>query len=333
MDVFKLAFETIVVGLLAFIWLGFATYLLSPEFLSDLLSRRLPAFAKDNQTLVSVAFLTTAYCLGSAILPISRQLLNDEHWPLPEDAIRCQVFTQQEIQLHALKYSAVPLHLSSDDFKPVHCSYWAPVIEDGLNHGLLIFLQRWAPSPLKKAEGPASDDEAKQERILSLFQWQESKLLNQGTDKGEQLKLLHERIVVLRGAVFSGFVLTLLCLFAWFAPVFGHPAHRIRTVCGSVLAICFAVFAFLNGLQDLYNQQIFDIPVLEGLIFSVVSFGAIVVVRGLKTPHLLKKRYLFTVIFFALLAYGGWMSSEIIYDQQVISSLAHFQDDAATQKR
>jgi hypothetical protein len=117
----------------------------------------------------------------------------------------------------------------------------------------------------------------------------------------------------------------LLCLFAYFAPVFGHPAHWIRTACGSLLAICFALFAFLNGLQDLFNQQIFDIPVLECLVFSIFSFGAIVVVRGVNTPLFLKKRYIFAAIFFALLAYGGWMSSEIIYDQQVISSFAVFQ--------
>jgi hypothetical protein len=41
----------------------------------------------------------------------------------------------------------------------------------------------------------------------------------------------------------------------------------------------------------------------------------------------------YLVIFFALLAYGGWMSSEIIYDQQVISSFAVFQGAAETQKR
>jgi len=322
MDVFKLAFETIVVGLLAFVWLGVATYLFSPEFLSDLLSRRIPAFAKDNQTLLSVVVLTVAYCLGSAILPISSQLLNDEHWPLPENAIRCQVFTQQQIQLQTIDFTVLPKHLSPNDVKPLHCSYWAPMFDDGIKHGLLIFIHRWAPSPFSKADGSASDDEAKEQRILSLFQFQESKLLNQGTDHGEQLKLLHERIVVLRGAVFSGFVLSLLCLFAYFAPVFGHPAHWIKTVCGGLLAICFAVFALLNGLQDLFNRQIFDIPVLEGLVFSVFSFGAIVVARGVKTPIFLKKRYLFAVIFFALLAYGGWMSSEIIYDQEVISSFA-----------
>jgi len=112
MDVFKLAFETIVVGLLAFVWLGVATYLLSSDFLTDLLSRRVPAFAKDNQTLLSVAVLTVAYCLGSAILPIASQLLNDEHWPLPENGIRCQVFTQQQKLLQGIKYAALPIHLS-----------------------------------------------------------------------------------------------------------------------------------------------------------------------------------------------------------------------------
>jgi hypothetical protein len=331
MDVFKLAFETIVVGLLAFVWLGVAVYLFSPDFLGDLLSRRIPAFAKDNQTLLSVAVLTVAYCLGSAILPISNQLLNDEHWPLPENAIRCQVFTQQQIQLQGIDYSAVPEHLSAGDLSPVHCSYWAPVLEGGIWHGIWTFLRLLAPSPFIKADGAASGDDAKKERILSLFQLQESKLLNQSPE-GEQLKLLHERIVVLRGAVFSGFVLSLLSIFAYFARVFGNPTHWIRTACGGLLAICFAAFALLNGWQDLLNQQIFDIPVLEGLVFSIVAFGAILVIRGVKTPLFMKKRYLFTVIFFAALAYGGWMSSEIIYDQQIISSFAVFRDGAGTSK-
>jgi hypothetical protein len=122
MDVFKLAFETIVVGLLAFVWLGVATYLLSPDFLTDLLSRRLPVFAKDNSTLLSVALLTLAYCLGSAILPIANQLVNDEHWPLSESAVRCQVFMQHQGLLQRIAYSALPKNLPPSDFAPVHCS-------------------------------------------------------------------------------------------------------------------------------------------------------------------------------------------------------------------
>jgi hypothetical protein len=58
------------------------------------------------------------------------------------------------------------------------------------------------------------------------------------------------------------------------------------------LAICFAVFAILNGWQDLMSQYIFDIPVLEGLVAAIVIFGAVLVVRGVKTNLFLKKRYL-----------------------------------------
>jgi hypothetical protein len=45
-------------------------------------------------------------------------------------------------------------------------------------------------------------------------------------------------------------------------------------------------------------------------------------VRGVTTRPYLKKRFLLVVGFFAALAYGGWTWSEVIYDQQVISSYA-----------
>ncbi len=97
MEVFKLAFETTIVGLLAFLWVGAAIYLLFPDFLANVTYSKVSAFAKDNQSLLGVGGLTLAYCLGSAILPISSQLVNDEHWPFPEYKIRCQAFiTEQE---------------------------------------------------------------------------------------------------------------------------------------------------------------------------------------------------------------------------------------------
>ncbi len=99
MDVFKLAFETMIVGLLAFLWLGVAIDLVLPTFFA----RIVPAAAviEKNQTLISIGVLSLAYCVGSAILPISSQLVNDEHWPLSEDAIRCTVFIQQDERLQA----------------------------------------------------------------------------------------------------------------------------------------------------------------------------------------------------------------------------------------
>lgn len=353
MDIFKLAFETTVVGLLAFLWIALATYLLFPAFVKVLWNEKIPASA--NQTLLSVAALTAAYCLGSAILPIANQLVNDNHWPLTENAIRCQVFTRQEQLLENIGYKALPKDkpLMLATLQPVHCSYWAPVFAPTQTSGLgnkfvqiaeriPLFLRLWVgvderPEDDKTlATKCANDqpptkrcDEFKQKRILALFQVQESAALNQGSDKTERLRQLHERIVVLRGAVASGFVLFLICLFAFCARESGQSAHWTRTVCGILLGLVFAAFALLNGYRDLTHANIFDIPVLETLLAVITIFGVFLVCRGLQTGQFQKKRYLLVAVFLAGLAYGGWMWSEIIYDQEVITSFTVLQTEPA----
>jgi hypothetical protein len=356
MDIFKLAFETTVVGLLAFLWIALATYLLFPAFVRTLVQERLPAYA--NQTLLSVAALTAAYCLGSAILPIANQLVNDDHWPLTENAIRCQVFTRQEQLLENTYYSALPKdkNLSLEKLRPIHCSYWAPVFAPARTAGLgeqhiqigkriWKFLNLWvgvdekpdeddktAFARCEKAQAPGQDcDEFKQKRILALFQLQEKAALNLGSDKTERLRQLHERIVVLRGAVSSGFVLFLICLFAFFAREPGQKAHWISTACGILLGLVFAAFALLNGYRDLIHANIFDIPVLESLLAVITIFGGFLVWQGSETRQFQRKRYLLLAIFFAGLSYGGWMWSEIIYDQEVINSFTVLQAPPAPQ--
>jgi len=129
MDVFKLAFETTIVGLLTFVWLGVATYLLFPDFKLDSIKERLPALVKDNPTAIGIGALILAYCLGSAILPIANQLVNDEHWPLNESGIRCQVFTEQGHWLKNVGVDELPKgkDFSLAELEPGHCSYWAPI--------------------------------------------------------------------------------------------------------------------------------------------------------------------------------------------------------------
>src|SRR5215467_2452200 len=110
MDVFKLAFETTVVGLLTIGWLSVAAYLLFPDFPLDSVFKNFLHSDKDSEKTLAasgVGALLLAYCLGSAILPISNQLVNDEHWPLNESAIRCQVFTQQELNLNVVRGTAL----------------------------------------------------------------------------------------------------------------------------------------------------------------------------------------------------------------------------------
>jgi len=59
MDAFKLAFETAIVGSLAFLWLGIAIELLWPNFLIRLRS----ILAGVNQSLIGAALFAAAYCI------------------------------------------------------------------------------------------------------------------------------------------------------------------------------------------------------------------------------------------------------------------------------
>lgn len=355
MDVFKLAFETTVAGLLAFLWLGVAVYLVFPAFVHRVLIKKGPDFVAKNQTLAGIAILTFTYCLGSAILPISQQLVNDEHWPLTENAIRCQVFSRQELLLLQVHDLALPDHNSLAALTPRHCSYWAPLLQRNITFAqrLLRFGRLWAGAEITEDEDQPENnasveprklgqsgvdvtrecvneysDSCKIAKILTVFRQQESAILNEGTDKTERLRQLHERIVILRGAIFSGFILVLMFLFAFFAKLDGLPRGKTRTALGLLLPLVFAIFAIINGIQDVRNRDIFDLPVLEGLLGTVSVFGAYLVLRGIKSALFRKKRLLLAVLFFAALAYGAWMNSEILYDQLVISSYAVLRGDA-----
>jgi hypothetical protein len=144
---------------------------------------------------------------------------------------------------------------------------------------------------------------------------------------------LHERIVVLRGAVFSGFVLLLILIFAFFARVNGLLSHWVRPVFGGLLALLFAIFSFVNGYHDLVNRNIFDLPILEGLLLTITIFGVFVVFKRANSQVFRTKRYVLLAFFFTGLAYGGWMWSEILYDQIVINSSAVLQSTPETQKQ
>jgi hypothetical protein len=311
MDVFKLAFETTIVGVLSFLWIGIAIDLLLPS----LLSRMLAAVNEKNQTLLGVGALSLAYCLGSAILPISGQLVNDEHWPLPEDAIRCWVSLEQDKEMAQVSYTGLPKqYLSLGDLSDCRCTLW----------------DRYLPADPKTGRRSLefhhsrdrAEDLAKKQKILSIFQLHETQVLNQGLDKTERIRQLHERIVVLRGAVFHGYILLLIGLFGCIAPVHGQPYSRKRKMWGTLLALAFTVFALYNGMEDLLNPFIYDMPVLEALLGAVTIFGGILVFHGVENRSILSWKFLLVVLFFSALSYGGWMWSEIIYDQQVLNSSA-----------
>lgn len=304
MDAFKLAFETTIVGFAAFLWLGIAIDLISPTFLV----RAKSALERTNEKLIGIVLLGTAYGLGSAILPISAQLVNDQHWPLPEDAIRCRVAVEEESQLNSIKYTSLPNPNVPETYsKACACSSW--------NHLVAVAYAKGKPIP-------PSEDEAGQKRELAQFDVLESRALGEGTNRDELFRQLHERMVVLRGAIFSGLILFFICLFGCIAPERGQPLNWWRTSLGIVLASSFTILFIYNGLEDLGTPNIFDIPVLEAVLGAVSAFGAFLAFRGVKKRPYLRVQFLIVIIFGVALSYGGWMWSVILYDQQVITSSA-----------
>ena len=363
MDVFKLAFETTIVGLLTIGWLAVAAYLLFSDLQLTSVVEKLPDFLRNNPATLGVAALLLAYCLGSASLPLAKQLVNDEHWPLNENAIRCQVFTQQQEDLKLAFDVAPPIlpgqkAFSPEDLKPRHCSYWAPIFEKnaagpdkkiGMLKRVEWFARRWVgllPSadessteiPLEELETICKKtestecDEFKAGRILTIFQQEETAVLSQPSDTNEDLRQSRERIVVLRGAVFSLFVLFLICLPAYFARVNGGASTWIRPAFGILIGAVLTVFAIVNGLGDLARADIFDIPVLETLLVVITIFGVMLAFKRAKNRRFQSKRYVLITFFFTSLAYGGWLWSEILYDQQVINSFVALQHHPPTPK-
>src|SRR5690348_13754619 len=168
MDVFKLAFETTIAGLLAFLWLGLAVYLVFPAFVHDFVIKKGPDFVAKNQTLAGIAILTFTYCLGSAILPISQQLVNDEHWPLTENAIRCQVFSRQELLLLQVHDLALPDHNSLAALIPRHCSYWAPILQRNISFGqrVMRFFRLWKGTEITEDEDQPENSVSAEPRKL-----------------------------------------------------------------------------------------------------------------------------------------------------------------------
>jgi len=331
MDVFKLAFETMVVGLLAFLWLGIAVDLVYPPFFAQIVPKALG----KNDALLGVGILSLAYCLGSAIVPISSQLVNDEHWPVPEDTIRCLVLEDQNYRLSGIgQIELLKPYEPGDDFDVCHQAFFErfrerdPVTRrrkvtwDKIKDGLRITVEHKDAEHTDQDEKRKTDNDRKLENVLTKFQLIETRILSQGSDRTERLRQLHERIVVLRGAVFSGVSLFLICLFGFIAPKNGNSFPWKRRVSGTLVAIWLTLFSAINGLEDLTHFQVSDIPVLEGLLGVITLFGGYLVYYGVKARPYLGRRIVLVAGFFAALSYGGWMWSEIIYDQQVINSYA-----------
>src|SRR5260370_37519061 len=95
--------------------------------------------------------------------------------------------------------------------------------------------------------------------ILTLFGQQERTILGQTSENTDRLQQLRGRLVVLRGAAFSGCGLFLICLFAYMARRNGQFWHWKRTLWGILLAAFCAVYVLRTSYQDFRHNRIFGL--------------------------------------------------------------------------
>lgn len=315
MDVFKLTFETTIVGISAFLWIGIAIDLISPTFLVWV--KALLAESK-NQSVTAAVLLACAYCLGSAILPISGQLVNDEHWPVREEGLRCRVAVEETNRLRALR----PNNLATSSAEPDSSNCDRPFLDRFRNRqpGASIRGTGFLVSNVDDVE--ADSGERERNLILAAFELKESRTLGQGAEKEELFKQLRERVTVLRGAFFSALVAVWICGFACIAPQERERFRWARKVLGVGLALYLMRLLLRSAYEDLMHPTIFDIPILEIVLITITVFGAFLVIKGVRRPCFLRLQFLLAITLCAALSYGGWIWSEILYDRQVISSSA-----------
>jgi hypothetical protein len=313
MEAFKFAFETVIVGILAlpslFIMLDLIFPALfngkseAPNRLAGLVSKELSA------TIASAFLLSMAYFLGSAISPLASEFLNDEHWAgsflWTESDIRARVYC------HEANLAIGTIPISREELRKYVIDFDEP----------------------NEATPPVNPDAICRPRMpgwslaaQQIFDLQESSTLRDGAEKNERLKQLHEQLIVLRGAAFSGFVLFLLCLFGRCATIAKAmrlaPSHSRQAkiwkalVVGPSLAL--VGVALYSGLIDLRQGDVGDPPIMEFVLIQLGILGLVSLRRDVNPRAYLTG--LLLGLFVTSLAYGGWVWTEVTYDKQVINS-------------
>jgi|SRR5581483_10021992 len=287
MEVFKFAFETIIIGLLTLPWLCMAIRLMSPELLrwesERSLARAVRLIPGQLQpAVIGIVAFSATYILGSAISPVASEFLDGGFAGriLPTEAsIQASVFER----LHRSKSARTLVSFTTVTYRA-----------DG------------AMAPEQTIMSP-------HERFL----FEESAVLLKTSKDFGRLSRLHERLTVLRGAAFNSFMLILVCVFSccgaarsfligrWVAFL---PPSRLVLVAAAVSAV------------DIYRPQIDRIPVCEAVLLFLGVFGISVVARRRACSPRVHGWAFACAVFFAVLSYGGYVCTEVSYDEDVVMS-------------
>jgi len=292
MDVIKLAFETVIIGLFALPWLWVMIDLVNPDLFSASGISRITEFIPTElrAPAAGLALFSTVYLLGSMIAPVAREFLNDK------DMLGALLPTDKTIQVWA--YRQVPPFPGSA-----------------------------VPAKVDLANQP--DSNASPEWIDTEFQHEESALLLRGTDECERLNRLHGQLTALEGATFNAFALMALCCFAWFGRssndpnlVDGKPSpwQRARASAALVLPLAFIGLAAKELVHDVHHVDAGDMPIAELVFLVLGGFGLYVAIFGTRSRLRFHGLMFVFALCFTLLCYTGYGCTEKSYDQAVFST-------------
>ncbi len=288
MDVFKFAFETLIVGLLALPWLLILIDLIAPGSLTNghengsALLSSVPESIR--QPVGSVLLFAVIYLVGSAVSPLARDTLDDDDLsifgrkPPTESGIRQEIYCEHRTWLPG-----------TGQWLPQDRSYRAPLCSD---------------------QDPAASTE--------VFRAQEAAILLEGDLQSQRTRQLHEQIVVLQGAVFSCLLCSLLCVLGWGAAKW---PRSIRSGIAPVLILGFSAYSFYQHITRSPQGFRFDDPPLMEFVLGLTGLvGAWIVLHPPKARRF--GTWALVAVLLGLIAFGGWWWSQITYDEHVIHSFA-----------
>jgi len=286
-DLFKFAFETLIVGLLALPWLLILTDLISPGSFTRgkgngaALLSNVPDSLR--QSVGIFLLLAVIYVVGSAVSPLAKDVLGDDDLPI----IGRKLPTERGIQ------------------HEVYCEHW----------DWLPGATKWLPMEKSYLTGTTcrgSDETAE------VFRAQETAVLMEGEAQSQRTRQLHEQIVVLQGTAFSALLCAMLCLFGWSAV---RWPRSVRSGIAPIAVLAFAVLSLYQQIKRSHYRLQFDDPRLMELVLFLAGFA------GLWTRYHSPKprkfgRWALVSLLLGLIAYTGWWWAEVTYDEHLIHSFA-----------
>jgi hypothetical protein len=281
MDALKLAFDTIIVGVLALPWLAIVIDLFlasKPAQERQFWSLLQSGETKVPTAVVGVLLFAVAYLLGSALARVSRDLFNDDdlHLPFTEDRIRMAVYCGPAERM----------------FLPDSFSALGPQMGP-----------RFSVAACSRADSTP---------VLALFNLQESSLQQRGSDKTTVLEQLRSQISILRGAALNGFVTAVLCLFG-----FGANRTRWRLLLWGV-AVALVGSGLYALLFRHWMHALNDPPIMEFTLIVLGITGGFALWNG-APPRQYGLWFLLSTLLTGM-AVLAWWWTEILYDQLVLHS-------------